>query len=203
MYKIGVTGSIGTGKTTIANIFGILNIPIFNADQEIKKILKRKETIQKLKNIWPLVIKKNCIDKQKLKTIIFENKRDKRQLENLLYPHLKKELERFENIHYRKKILIYDIPLIYETKTEKKYDLIILAHCNTKIQRKRVLSRDNISNSLFDKIVASQMSFNEKIKYKPVIINTNNNKLFLLIKVFLLLIKTLIRIRLKRWKKEY
>ena len=51
MYKIGITGSIGTGKTTIANTFAFFNIPIFNADREIKKILERREIKQKLKGI--------------------------------------------------------------------------------------------------------------------------------------------------------
>ena len=53
MYKIGITGSIGTGKTTIAKIFALFNIPIFDADREIKIILERKEVIKKLKNIRP------------------------------------------------------------------------------------------------------------------------------------------------------
>ena len=71
MYKIGITGSIGTGKTTIANIFALFNIPIFDADKEIKKYLKKKEIKQKLKNIWPLIIKKDHIDKLKLKKLFF------------------------------------------------------------------------------------------------------------------------------------
>ena len=78
MYKIGITGSIGTGKTTIANIFALFKIPIFDADKEIKKILRKKEIIQKLKNIWPLVVKNNYIDKLKLRTIIFSNNREKK-----------------------------------------------------------------------------------------------------------------------------
>ena len=53
MYKIGITGSIGTGKTTIANMFALFNIPIFDADPKIKKILRKKEIKQKFKNIWP------------------------------------------------------------------------------------------------------------------------------------------------------
>ena len=71
MYKIGITGSIGTGKTTIANIFALFNVPIFDADREIKKILKKEEIKQKLKNIWPLIVKKNQVDKLKLRKIIF------------------------------------------------------------------------------------------------------------------------------------
>tara|TARA_X000000950_G_scaffold149562_1_gene184419 strand:- start:301 stop:915 length:615 start_codon:yes stop_codon:yes gene_type:complete len=201
MYKIGITGSIGTGKTTIAKIFALFKIPIFDADQEIKQILTKKEIIQKLKNIWPLVVKKNYVDKLKLRTIIFSNNLEKKKLEKLLYPYLNIELKKFENINYKENILIYDMPLIYETKSEKKYDLIILAYCNIKLQRVRVLSRDKISNSLFEKIVASQLSFKEKIKFKPQVINTRY-KFFILIKVCLLLISTIIKLRTKDEKKK-
>ena len=201
MYKIGITGSIGTGKTTIANIFSLFKIPIFDADKEIKKILRKKEIIQKLKNIWPLVVKNNYIDKLKLRTIIFSNNLEKKKLEKLLYPYLNIELKKFENINYRENILVYDVPLIYETKSEKKYDLIILAHCNIKLQRVRVLSRDKISNSLFEKIVETQLSFNEKIKFKPQVINTRY-KFFILIKVCLLLLSTIIKLRAKNGKKK-
>ena len=201
MYKIGITGSIGTGKTTIANIFALFNIPIFDADREIKKILRKKEIKQKLKNIWPLIIKKDHIDKLKLREIIFSNNIEKKKLEKLLYPYLENELKIFETVNYRENILVYDVPLIYETNTEKRYDKILLANCKRKVQRKRVLTRDKISDSLFEKILASQLSFDDKIKFKPQIINTNN-KLFILIKVCLLLIKILIRLKSKKWKKE-
>ena len=201
MYKIGITGSIGTGKTTIANIFALFKIPIFDADREIKNILKKKEIKQKLKNIWPLIVKKDQIDKLKLREIIFSNNTEKNKLEKLLYPYLEIELKIFEAANDKKNILVYDVPLIYETKTEKRYDKILLAHCNKEIQRERVLTRDNISVSLFEKILASQLSFDDKIKFKPQVINTKN-KFFVLIKVCLLLIKILIMLKLKNGKKK-
>ena len=125
----------------------------------------------------------------------------KKKLENLLYPYLEIELKKFETINCKASILAYDVPLIYETKTEKKYDKILLAHCNKKTQRKRVLTRDKISDTLFEKILASQLSFDDKIKFKPQVINTKN-KFFILIKVCLLLIKILIRLKLKNGKKK-
>ena len=201
MYKIGITGSIGTGKTTIANIFALFKIPIFDADREIKNILKKKEIKQKLKNIWPLIVKKDQIDKLKLREIIFSNNTEKNKLEKLLYPYLEIELKIFEAANDKKNILVYDVPLIYETKTDKRYDKILLAHCNKEIQRERVLTRDNISVSLFEKILASQLSFDDKIKFKPQVINTKN-KFFIFIKVCLLLIKILIRLKLKNGKKK-
>ena len=105
MYKIGITGSIGTGKTTIANIFALFKIPIFDADQEIKKILKKEEIRQKLKNIWPLIVKKDHIDKLKLREIIFSNNIEKKKLQNLLYPYLEIELKKFETTNYNENIL--------------------------------------------------------------------------------------------------
>ena len=118
-------------------------------------------------------------------------------MEKLLFPYLEIELNKFENLNNNKKILVYDVPLIYETKSEKNYDLILLANCNKILQKKRVLARDKISSSLFESIVGSQLSFKEKIKFNPKIINTNNSKLFILIRVFLLIIKILIKLKIK------
>ena len=88
MYKIGITGSIGTGKSTIAKMFALFKVPVFDADKEIKKILDNREVIQKLNILFPDIVKKDNIDKVKLKTIIFSNKNEKKKLEDLLYPYL-------------------------------------------------------------------------------------------------------------------
>ena len=148
-----------------------------------------KKLNKKFKNKWPHVISGNKINKSKLKSIIFSNKCEKVRLEKLLYPCLEIEKDKFEKKNYNKNVLVYDVPLIYETKTEKKYDLILLTNCDLALQRKRVLNRDKISNSLFEKIIESQLSFNEKIKFKPHIINTNTTKFFILFKIIILLAK--------------
>ena len=111
-----------------------------------------------------------------------------------MYPYLEIERTKFENINHKKNILVYDVPLIYETKSEKKYDLILLAHCDIEIQEKRVLTRDKISNALFKKISASQLSFDDKLKFKPQVVNTRF-KFLILIKVCFLLLTTLIKRR--------
>ena len=197
MYKIGITGSIGTGKSTVANMFASFKIPVFDADKEIKKILNNKEVIQKLSIIFPGIIRKNSIDKSKLKTTIFSNKNKKKKLEELLYPYLEIEKSKFLQMNHKKKILVFDVPLIYETRSEKQYDLILLTNCDKKLQKARVLKRDKMTNSLFENIVKSQLSFSEKIKFKPKLINTNSFKMFTLIKVIFLLIKTLAILKIK------
>lgn len=197
MYKIGVTGTIGAGKTTIASMFAKFNIPIFDADIEIKEILTRKEIKNKIKKIWPSAFKDQEINKNKLKSIIFSNTNEKKKLEGLLYPYLNIEKDKFEKRNKNKKILVYDVPLIYETKSEKEYNIILLAYCNESTQKKRVLARDKISESLFENITKSQLSFDEKKRFNPKIINTNNFKLFILIKVLLLIIKIWVRLKIK------
>ena len=191
MYKIGITGSIGTGKSTIAKMFALFNIPIFDADKEIKKILDYHDVKETLKNIWPQIKNKNKneINKLKLKSIIFSNEIEKKKLEQILYPYLKIERKLFEEKNITKKILVYDVPLIYETKSNKLYDLILLANCDPKLQKARVLKRDKISSILFEKIVNSQLSFEEKIKFKPLIINTRSSKLYILLKIILILFR--------------
>ena len=201
MYKIGITGSIGTGKTSTANIFASFNIPIFDADKEIKKLLGKKQINRKLRDTWPDSIKNENVNKQKLKKIIFSNEKEKKKLESLLYPYLQIEKDKFESVNHRKQILVYDVPLIYETETEKNYDLILLTYCDPKLQKKRVLNRDKISSLLYKKIITSQLSFEEKTKFNPIIINTGNPKPVIFVKIVLLLIKILIRLRIERWKK--
>ena len=202
MYKIGITGSIGTGKTTIANLFTLFSIPIFDADKEIKKILNSAKIKRKLKDRWPDIINEDNINKFRLKSIIFSDKKEKDHLEKLLYPFLQVEKKKFEKKNNNKNILVCDVPLIYETKTQNNYDLILLAYCDSNLQKKRVLKRDQISNSLFDKIVKSQLSLKEKIKFKPTIINTNNIKLFIFFKIAVLLIKIQIMLKKQKWKKK-
>ena len=199
MYKIGITGSIGTGKTTIAKMFSLLNIPIFDADKEIKKIFKYQKVKKEIIDNWPKIIKNNKIDKLKLKSIIFSNKNEKKKLETILYPYLEVRKNKFENDNANNHVLVYDVPLIYETKSNKNYDLILLANCDANIQKKRVLNRDQISETLFEKIVNSQLSFKEKIKFKPKIINTNNYKIFILLKVVLIFTKIILRQKIKKW----
>ena len=187
-----ITGSIGTGKTTTANLFGCLTYPYLMQIKKSKLYLTKKIT-EELKNRWPDVDGKQS--KKKLKSIIFTNRKEKKHLEKLLYPYLEIERKKFEKFNNTSSILVYDVPLIYETKSENNYDLILLTNCDVNLQRKRVLKRDKISNVLFEKIIKSQLSFKEKVKFKPKVINTNNIKIFTLFKIIVLLIR--IQIMLK------
>ena len=197
MFKIGITGSIGTGKTTIAKMFTVLNIPLFDADYEVKSLLKQREIVKKIESEWPDTIENNLINKKKLKTHVFSKDVDRKKLENILHPALNVKKNLFNKTNKNKLLVVFDVPLIYETKSQKAYNLIILASCDENKQKERVLKRDNIDGKLFEKIKNSQLSLKKKMKFNPILINTNKAKILVYIEVIILVIKLLIKLKLK------
>ena len=189
MYKIGITGSIGMGKSTIAKMFSYIGIPVHDSDKVVQKLLKKKEIISKIKKKWPMAVKENTLNKKFLRDRIFQNKLDKKYLENIIHPLVEKEKKKFERENIHSKILVYDVPLIFETSTQKKYNLIILANCSNQAQKRRVLKRDNIDENTFNKIKQNQLSFDNKMKYNPLVINTMKPKIFTFLKILLITLK--------------
>ena len=181
MIKIGITGSIGMGKTTISKMLSCINVPVFDSDSVVGKILNSNgSVISKLNTIWPgvLIKKKNTIDKKKLRKIVFSNEKDRKKLEKILHPLVEKDKLKFIKKHEKRKILAFDVPLLYETGQQKKYDYIFLAVCKISTQMSRVLRRKGMTNEIFKKINKSQMNTEEKIKMKPIVINTDRLKIF-------------------------
>ena len=198
MIKIGITGSIAMGKTTIAKAFKILRIPVHNSDTEVKHILEQNEIVfQKIKTNWPEVID-NCtvINKEHLRKIVFSNKTDKKKLEQIIHPLVNKRKKEFEFLYKNKKTMIaFDIPLLYETKQKDNYDYIFLAVCKESTQLKRALKRETLNIEIFKKIKNSQLTVQQKIQFNPIIINTDYPKLINFVKILYTLI--LIRFNLQ------
>ena len=194
MIKIAITGSIGMGKTTISNMLKSIDIPVYNSDETVKNILLKDEIVKnKIINTWPKVVnsKNRSIDKKKLRKIIFFDKEEKKKLENILHPLVEKKKKIFINQNKRKKILAFDIPLLYETNQQNKYDYIFLAICKFSTQKKRVLRRKGMNKTIFKKINESQIGVKEKIYMKPIIINTERLKIltYFYIMIIILYIK--------------
>ena len=189
MYKIGITGSIGMGKTTIAKLFTIFGIPVHSSDYEVSKILRQKKTIELIKNKWPRSVVNNKLDKNYLRKKVFTSKPNRKYLESLIHPLVNKRKLSFEKKNKNKKILVYDVPLIYETNSQKNYDLIILANCPYYIQKRRVLDRKIYDENMFKKIKESQLSTENKLKYNPVVLDTSLPKFITFLKISFLLLR--------------
>ncbi len=194
MIIIGITGSIGTGKTTVSKMLNMLKIPIFDSDKKVKEILDRNCLVkEKILKIWPDAILSNQtqkeIDKVVLSNKVFKNKKDRKKLENIIHPLVEKERNIFlqNSVHFR--IVGLDIPLLYETGVDKKCDYVFLVNTSKKIQKKRVLMRPNMTEEKFELINNAQWNFEKKMKGNPFIINTSFGKIITFIFVMFYLVK--------------
>ena len=193
MIVLGITGSIGMGKTTIASMLKIYDIPVHDSDLVVKHLYEKNISLKKeIKKEWPSVIERindiEIINKKKLSEIIFKEENCKAKLEKMIHPLVKKDRDMFLEKHSSSKILALDVPLLYETGMDRICDYIFLALTSEKNQRKRVLTRENMTNKKFLLIKQHQWTDKEKKLLKPFIITTSYGKLvsFFLISFFLL-----------------
>ena len=194
MLIIGITGSIGMGKTTVSKMLRILKIPVFDSDKKVKEILEKNyDIIEKISKIWPESIlfhqKQIKINKEALSNRIFKNKKERKKLERIIHPVVKRERRSFLKKYEKYFIVGLDIPLLYETGMNKECDYIFLVNTTKKIQKQRVLARPNMTEEKFELINNSQWNFEKKEKEKPFIINTSFGKLITFIIVIFYLIK--------------
>ena len=200
MIIIGITGSIGTGKTTVSRMLKILNIPVFDSDKKVKEILDKNHlVIKKISKIWPDVILTNQIQRKINKVVlgnkIFKNKKERKKLENIIHPLVEKERNKFLLNAESFRIVGLDIPLLYEIGMDKKCDYVFLMCTSKNIQKNRVLKRPNMTEKKFELLNSAQWSFEKKARRKPFIINTSFGKIFTFIFVLYYLLKIKFRVK--------
>ena len=182
MIIIGITGSIGMGKTTISSMLKFLKIPIFDSDKEVKRVLSNEIVIDKIQRIWPKVVslemEQKKIDKFSLSNKIFGNKKNRKLLEGIIHPIVKEKRVQFIDQYHKSSIVGLDVPLLYETKTDEICNYIFLVNTSKKIQQRRVLKRPKMTKEKFELINNAQWSYEKKKKMKPFVINTSFGKLF-------------------------
>ena len=194
MIIIGITGSIGMGKTTLSNMFRILKIPVFDSDKEVREILeKNHHVIEKISKIWPDTVSshqmKKEIDKAALSNKIFISRNERKKLENIIHPLVKKKRDLFLKNFEKFSIVGLDVPLLYETQMDKMCDYVFLVYTTKRIQKKRVLIRPNMSERKFELINDTQWSYEKKAKAKPFVVNTSFGKIITFIVVLFYIFK--------------
>ncbi|MCP4355954.1 MAG: dephospho-CoA kinase [Proteobacteria bacterium] len=170
MVLVGVTGSIGMGKTTVANMMRELGIPVHDADAVSHYLLEsNKESMEAVAKMFPEVAEKNddgsiFINREKLGHIVFMDKEKKKQLEAYLHPLVVKDRSDFLKRKKEEgfKIAVLDIPLLFETGRDKEVDVTICVSAPPETQKERVLSRHGMTSEKFDAIVSGQMKDKQK-----------------------------------------
>jgi dephospho-CoA kinase len=199
---IGITGSIGMGKSTISSMLIKLGIPVFDSDKQVSKVLeKNRKIITKIGLKWPHAVIINdreiSINKKVLGDIIFSNLSDKIFLEKLIHPIINQERDSFIQQNINHSLIALDVPLLFETKLHKICDFIFLANAKNEIQMSRVLKRKNMTHEKFNLIKKNQLSNEERKKLSTniFVVSTDYGRLVTFILILGYLFKFLFLIK--------
>ena len=172
MIKIGITGSLASGKSTVAKIIASKKYPLFDADKVVKKIYQTNIFKKKIFKKFKFKSKKNI--KNNIKKKISKNEKFLKDLEKIIHPIVRKQIRIFLKSNKKKKFVIFEIPLLIESKLMKNYDKIILVNSRRDIRLKRYLKRGN-NVKIFNLLNKRQLSPAKKIKFCDYVINNNGS----------------------------
>lgn len=171
---LGLTGGIGTGKSTVANIFRQKGIHIICADEIAKEIISRKEIQSQILEVFGnLVFTGDKLDRKKMREQIFKDTESVRRLNDITHPAIIDKIQKEIRKKIRNKILIVDIPLLFEGNYEFLVDKILLISSSREIQIERTAKRDSVSEENVLNIINNQMSLEDKKRRSHYIIENN------------------------------
>lgn len=173
MLKIALTGSISSGKTYALSFFNQCKIPVFSFDKEVGVLLERdKGVLKDILEAFPSAVRDNRVDRKKLVDIAFNNQKLLRQLENILYPKAFELHALFlkRNKIKNTKMVVVEIPLLFEKRLEKLYDVIVMVSCTKYLQSKWAMQREGMTKNRFDAITRNQLPDIKKREFVEYII---------------------------------
>ncbi len=176
MIVIGLTGSIGMGKSTVTQMFRDLGISVHEADACVHTLFEKdSEIIAKIAALLPKATENGKIDRKILGDYAFASKNNMQQLEAIVYPKLAQKQREFLS-GQTGDIVALDIPLLFEGGYEKICNYVIVVTCAPKLQEQRVLKRPNMTMHRLQQISSLQMSEQEKIARADFIIHTDGSQ---------------------------
>lgn len=185
MLIIGITGGIGSGKTTAAKIFQQhfqekrLKVACFNSDDVAKDLLSNNQTIRdSIKAKMPEALDEHRnIDRQKLADEVFKNKENLAFLESLIHPKIAEKRMQFLEENKTKDIIILDIPLLFEKGIDVLCNIVIAVRADVKVREQRVIKKVNYTTQRFHQINANQLTDKDRIKKATYFITNNSNSI--------------------------
>ena len=175
MIKIGITGSLASGKTTASKIISFRRGPLFSADKAVKEFYKNKHFKFLISKRFK--IKNNSKLKKSLKKLILKKKDNIKKLEKIIHPQVRKKMKNFTAQNKHEKLLFYEIPLLIESKLMKYFNVIVLIKAKKKLRLNRFLSKKG-DKKLFNLLNNNQISDIKKIKFcDHVVVNEKNIKI--------------------------
>ena len=160
---LGLTGSIGMGKSTVAAMFAEAGVPVFDADAAVHRLQGPDgRLIAAIESLHPGTTGPAGVDRVKLSAAVLGNPDALRALEALVHPAVGEDRAAFLRQHAESPLIVFDIPLLFETGGEKKVDKTLVVSAAPEVQRARVLVRPGMSETKFAAILARQLPDAEK-----------------------------------------
>ena len=190
MIKLGLTGSIGMGKSTTAQIFADKGVPVYDADAVVHQ-LYQSEAVPLIADAFPEAVIDGQVDRKILSASVLGKPEQLKKLENIVHPLVHAKEQQFLRDAKAKgaKLVVLDIPLLFETGGTGRVDKILVVSAPYEIQRERVLSREGMTEEKFQAILARQMPDEVKRAKADFIVDTGQDKDFARQQVFSILEK--------------
>ncbi len=170
--KIGITGSIASGKTTVSKILSLKRGPLFSADKVIKEFYRDSNFKKKIAK--ELKIKNSSSFKKNIKKQILINNKNIIKLEKIIHPMVRNEMKKFTSQYKKEKFLFYEIPLLIESKLMKYFDVIIFVKAKKDIRLKRFKIKGG-NKKLFNILNNKQLPDKRKVKFSDhIVVNEKN-----------------------------
>jgi dephospho-CoA kinase len=172
---LGLTGSIGMGKTTVGRQLESMGAKLCSADAIVHRLMgEGGGAVEIIAKQFPKSRKGNAIDRKELGAIVFNDKEKLKQLEAILHPLVIAEENRFieQQTRMGARMVVMDIPLLYETNGQKRCDYVLVVSAPGFLQRQRVMKRPGMTEEKFRRILASQMPDRAKRKHADFVVST-------------------------------
>jgi dephospho-CoA kinase len=163
MTTLGLTGSIGMGKSTVAAMFAAECVPVFDADAVVHELQGPEGgLVAEIERRFPGTTGSAGVNRTALAEAVLGDSEALQRLERLVHPAVADRRRAFLEAHRDAPLVLFDIPLLFETGSDGEYDLVAVVSAPAEVQRKRVLARPGMTEEKFERILARQMPDSEK-----------------------------------------
>ena len=175
MIILGLTGSIGMGKSTTAKLFQEAGVPVYDADAAVHKIYEG-EAAPAIEAAFPGTTADGKVDRNKLSSKVVHDPAAMKRLEQIVHPMLGASRQKFLDDAERSgaPVAVVDVPLLFETGGEKRVDAVVVVTTTPEIQRERILARDDMTDEKLDALLARQLPDAEKRKRADFVVDTSH-----------------------------
>jgi dephospho-CoA kinase len=174
MIVLGLTGSIGMGKSTAGAMFADRGIPVISADEIVHRLYAGRGAA-KIEAAFPGTVVEGTVDRARLSKAVLNNEQAFKKLEAVIHPLVEEERLAFVEDQRRagKQLVVLDIPLLFEGGGQRAVDLVLVVSCAEELQRKRVLRRPGMTQEKFQAILSRQMPDAEKRGRADFVVDTS------------------------------